>query len=53
MAVGVSGLLYLFSFAVRFPDKCENPTVLYTGRESFTYKGITIRSFFDRREGFP
>ena len=43
----------LETFAARFPDKCENPAVLYTGRESFTYKGIAIRSFFDRREAFP
>ena len=35
----------LFKFAERYPDKCETPSVVYGGTESFTFKGITVKQF--------
>ena len=35
----------LHKFAERYADKCEHPSVVYCGKEAFTFKGIAFTPF--------
>ena len=35
----------LGKFTARYQDVCANPTVAYTGAESFTFKGVSVVPF--------